>query len=710
MEGELEELRQSAVTEGPRRRRSRASSSTSPARKGTDHARLRLSSSAATSAALAALRRFVRDGPLHRLRSLPARGTRLPPAELRGAAGLTAALIWCAVLALLLGGSIFTRDLTENRLAFDFRLPVRPGAIWAASLLAAIVTITLAAGLVLAPSALVGMDLASAAAGLDVLLGVGEGGQGLPAKTGITFAPLAILALLLLANPVALASRARQAWAGVDMISFALIGFAGYWSWQTLRPWEAHSAIWWTTTVLVGATFVGTTVASLLQVARGRTETDRAQKRLSTGLLATAMLAAGATTGYSQWLVHPNLNDLVGNEARAQSLGPDWVVIQGPTRSRQQMVARFLVAPALGGLCASALSREIPEPASPSPSRSTIRPSPGWNREKREPGSLQLYRLSTDARGVRPRRQRPRRLRDLCVNWVLSPDGALVAALEMLGKETDPMRLVVSRLATGDVVAVVQFPHCRVFGDMLFASDKEVLIPCGFPSYSDVQYEYVHLVRVNLVEKTTRDERYDATFPPALDASLGLMRTPRGWLKLEVTKPEPTYGRRGPDYGFQTAWRLRDYDSGRVIAELAPPSLIPGDARVHGSELRGGTLAMAASGGENQLSLYSAIGGQPQTISLGGSISEVFAESSDSETILVGSYTRHYGGGGEFSFVTIEIRGGTTRPLEKGLHPAGRLGEIGSTHSVLYNSSGRLLWFNPQSKAVQPLLGEAQYF
>ncbi|MEO7974468.1 MAG: hypothetical protein ABIU84_12860, partial [Thermoanaerobaculia bacterium] len=285
----------------------------------------------------------------------------------------------------------------------------------------------------------------------------------------------------------------------------------------------------------------------------------------------------------------------------------------------------------------------------------------------------------------------------------------LVAALEMLGKETDPMRLVVSRLATGDVVAAVQFPHCRVFGDMLFASDKEVLIPCGFPSYSDIQSEYVHFVRVNLVDRTARDERYDATFPSALDASLGLIRTPRGWLKLEVTKPAPTYGRRGPDYGFQTAWRLRDYDSDRVIAALSPPSLVPGYALVNGSELRSGILAMTATGGENRLSLHSAAGTQLQTISLGGNSSEVLAESSDSETILVGTYTRHYSGGGEYSIVTVEVRGGTTRPLEKGLHRAGWMGEIGSTHSVLQNSSGRLLWFNPQTKALQPLLAEAQY-
>jgi len=633
------------------------------------------------------------------------RGSRLSPAELRGAAGLTAALIWCAVLAILLGGSIFTRDLTENRLAFDFRLPVRPGTIWAARLLAAIVTIALAATLVLAPSALFGMDFAGAAAGLDVLLGVGAGGQGIPSRTGITIAPLAILALLLLANPVALASRARQAWAGVDMISFALIGLAGYWSWQTLLPWEVHSAIWWTTTVLVGTTFVGTAVASLLQVARGRTEADRAQSRLSIGLLVTALFAAGTTTGYSQWLTHPNLNDLVGNEAKAYSLGPDWVVIQGPTRPQQQMVARFLVAPDSGRTL-----RLGPLPGDPGTHKSVATSiddsTIAWLESDGESRSLQFLHLSTSAETPAPQAT-PTSTTDLCVNWVLSPDGALVAALEMLGKETDPMRLVVSRLATGDVVASVTFPHCRVFGDMLFASNKEVLVPCGFPSA--VSHDTVRMVRVDLAAKTTRNERYDPTFPPTLEASLGLVRTPRGWLKLEVTKPEPKYGRQ-PDYGFQTAWRLLDYDSDRVIAALTPPSLVPGYARVHGNELRSGLFAMAATGGENRLSLYSATGTQLHAISLGGSTSEVLAESADSNTILVGTYSPHYGGGGEFSFVTVEVREGTIRPLEKGLHRAGWVGEIGSTHSVLSDSSGRLMWFNPHTKVLQPLLAETQYF
>lgn len=629
------------------------------------------------------------------------KGSRLSPAELRGAAGLTAALIWCAVLAILLGGSIFTRDLAENRLAFDFRLPVRPGAIWAARLLAAIATIALAAGLLLAPSALFGMDFTGAAAGLDVLLGIGDGGQGVPSHTGLTLAPLAILALLLLANPMALAARARQAWAGVDMISFALVGLAAYWSWQTLRPWEAHSAIWWATAVLIATTLLGTAVASLLQLTRGRTETGKAQSHLSLGVLTAALLAAGVTTGYSQWLTHPSPNDLIGNEAKAQSLGPDWVVLQGPTRSHQQLVARFLVAPASGRTL-----RLGPLPGDPGARKSVAASiddsTIAWLESDSKSGALQFFRLSIGAEAPAPL-PTPASTTDLCVNWVLSPDGALVAALEMLGKETDPMRLVVSRLATGDVVAAVQFPHCRVFGDMLFASDKEVLIPCGTPSYSDSGSETTRLVRVNLESKTASDEPYQPQFPPGLDVAIGLIQAPRGWWSVATTSVAAP----------QTIFNLVDPEQKRAPVSLTPPAELRSWAGVRGRQLLDGTLLLLVIEGPyaGRLAVYSDKGDHLRTISLPLPPSSVIAESADSKTLLLSSYRPIAGRGhGGLSFLSVDITAGTSRSLGDGLHFASWLGEIGSTHSVLYNSTGRLLWFNPHTKALQPLLGEAQYF
>lgn len=630
------------------------------------------------------------------------RGSRLSPAELRGAAGLTAALVWCAVLAILLGGSIFTRDLTEHRLAFDFRLPVRPGAIWAARLLAAIATIALSAALLLAPSALAGMDWTGAAAGLDEWLGHGAHGA-------LAYSPLAILALLLLAHPIALASRTRTLWAGVDMLAVALVAVAAYWSWDALGQWGAYGAIWRSVRVLTCIAFFGGAIASLLQLVRGRSEPDKAQRLLSLALLTTAITGATAVLGLAHWTLRPQLEDLIGNASDAQSLGPDWVGLQGATRRAPSVRSRFLVAPAsgrvlrLGPLAWNAGNRRS---IAASIDDSTI----AWLESDGESGSLRFFRLSTGAKEPVPQAT-PTSISVRSINWVLSPNGAFVAALEMLGKETDPMRLVVSRLATGEVVASLQIPHCRVYGDMLFANDNEVIIPCGFPAVTDLVTDITRVVRVDLVSRTSRDERYDATLPPALDASLGLVRTPSGWLKLEDTRPNPESGQRGPNYGLQTAWRLRDSDSDRLLAELTPPSLVSGDAWVHGCELRNGTFAIATGESrDNRLAVYAADGALLRTISLGGGLSTIFAESSDSETILIGIYTRAWNGPGKFSFATIDIGNGTVLALEKRLHPAGWLGEIGSTHSVFRNGSGRLLWFNPQSKALEPLLAEAQYF
>ncbi len=627
------------------------------------------------------------------------RGSRLSPAELRGAAGLTAALVWCAVLAILLGGSIFTRDLTENRLAFDFRLPVRPGAIWAARLLAAVTTIAIAAAFVLAPSAVAGMDFTGAAAGFDVLLGIGDGGQGVPSHTGLTFAPLAILALLLLANPIALATRARQAWAGFDMLSFALIGLAGYWSWETLRPWEARSAVWWTTAVLIATTLVGTAAASLLQVARGRTETDKAQRRLSIGLLGTALLAFGAATGYSQWLTHPNLEDLAGNAATAQSLGPDWVVIQGPTRRDYQVVARFLLAPAKG--------RAIllgPLPQRMWPRRSAAHSIDGsviaWlDSYGQEADGFRLFRLSTTDSKAKPE-PTPVTVSSRIVNFALSPDGTAIAALERLGRYEGPMRVVVSKLADGDVTAAIQITSCRLFGDMLFVSAKEVVIPCGFPSYSDVRSEPTYLVRVDLEKKELRLRDYFPERPPQLDRSLGLIGAASGWLSLaERREGELTVG-----------WNVLEPETGRKVADLALEEPLR-DPYARGRQLRDRSFAIAAANRSGSSLLHFSLRGDLETtVVLPQGTSRILAESADAKCLVVATVAARRDGPPHEFYSLVDLGTGTAKAMMGGLHIQDWYGALGSNHTVLYGPSGRLLWFNPQSKVLQPLLSDAQYF
>ena len=627
------------------------------------------------------------------------RGSRLSPDELRGAAGLTAALIWCAVLAILLGGSIFTRDLTEHRFAFDFRLPVRPSAIWAARLLAAIATIALSAALLLAPSAAAGMDCTGAAAGLDVLLGIGDGGQGVPSHTGITFAPLAILALLLLANPVALATRARQAWAGVDMIAFAVVALAGYWSWETLRPWEAHRAIWWTTAVLVTTTLIGATVASLWQVARGRTETDQAQSRLSIGLLITALLASGVATAYSQRLAHPKLNALVGNGATAQSLGPDWVVIQGPTQSSYQMVARFLLAPAsgrailLGPLPQRMWSRRS---VSSSLDGSVI----AWLDASGElPGHFRLYRLSSPDSHAKPE-PTPVTVSSRSIHFALSPDGSSIAVLERLGGASDPLRLVVSKLTSGDVTAAIQLPSCNLFGDMLFVSAVEVVVPCGFPHYTDVQSESTLLLRVDLATKEARSQSYSPELPPQIDKSLGLLRAANSWLALAERK----------EGELVVGWNVLDPETRGEVAVLELPKPL-GYPYARGRQLRDRSFAITVSDGSgSRLLHYSLSGRLERNVELPQGMSRILAESSDVRSLVVATVARPFNAPVRESYTLVDLSIGTAESLAGGLHLRDWYGAVVSSQAVFTGETGRLLWFNPQSKALQPLLTDAQYF
>lgn len=454
-------------------------------------------------------------------------GSRLSPAELRGAAGLVAALTWSAVLALLLGGSIFTRDLTENRLAFDFRLPVRPIAIWAARLFAACATIALAAGLVLAPSALAGMDLAGAAAGLEVLIGVDPRGVGAPSRSALAFAPIAVLALLLLANPAALAARARQSWAGVDVVSVGVISVAATWSWQLLGLWEASYALWRTGALLVTLTLLGAVVASCLQVHRGRTETDRAQKSLSIALIVSALATASAVLAYANWYVRPQVSALVGNYAYAASLGPNWVSLMGGTTRDKDFWARFLLHPSSGKSIRLGPTEQYMDSGEVKGARDGSRAAwLEWD-GSRAHSSLRLQVLDLASPQATPS-ETGITWRPPVREWALSPRGDAVASLQDSGGENSPRRLVVENVDSAAIESSVLLPGCEHDGPLLFLNRTELLAACG-EIYNDVYPErWYGVLHVDLNSRVVRP--FDSRFYPDRLFAWRLNRNaPRPW-------------------------------------------------------------------------------------------------------------------------------------------------------------------------------------
>ena len=455
------------------------------------------------------------------------RGSRLSPAELRGAAGLTAALIWCAVLAILLGGSIFTRDLTENRLAFDFRLPVRPGAIWAARLLAASFTIALAAALVLAPSALFGMDFASAAAGLDVLLGIEPGGVGVPSRSFLAFAPIAALALLLLANPAALAARARQSWAGVDLLSVGIVSLAATWGWQLLELWEARTALWRASALVATLALLGAVVASFIQISRGRTEPDRAQKSLSLTLFAAAFATGSAALVYANWYVRPSISSLAANRVFVESLGPNWVSLLGGTTRDPDFPARFLMHPASG----RALHLG---PVDPYMDSGNVQGSRDGSRAawlewdgSRTPPRLRLKMLELSSQQSSPTTtgitfEPPLRA------WAISPRGDAVASLQYSGVGMAPRRLVVESIDSAKIEFSALLPDCKRDGPLLFLNRTQLLAACGEISGGDYPDQTYGVFHIDLPSRVVRS--YETAFHWARPWVWRFdHRTPRPW-------------------------------------------------------------------------------------------------------------------------------------------------------------------------------------
>ncbi len=458
-------------------------------------------------------------------------GSHVVPAELRGAGGLITALSWCAVLAILLGGSIFARDLTENRLAFDFRLPVRPGAIWAARLFAAIVTIAIAAGLVLAPSALVGMDLASAAAGFDVLLGVDPRGAGVPSRSALTFAPIAALALLLLANPAALAARSRQSWAGLDLVSVGILGVSATWTWQLLGLWEASNAQWRTSALLVTLTLLGAAIASFRQIGRGRTETDRAQKSLSLTLVAAALATAGAVLAYANWYVRPQISDLVGKNVYAASLGPNWVSLTGWTTRDQDYWARFVLHPSSGKAIRLGPTEPYIDSGEVKGARDGSRAAwLEWDGSG-APSHLRLHVLDLVSAQATPRStgitwKPPLR------SWAISPRGDAVASLQPSGRENSPRRLIVENVDSATIESSVLLPGCEHDGPLLFLNRTEVLAACG-EIHDDLTPErWYGVLHIDLTSRVVRP--FESGFYPYRLFAWRLNHdTPRPWDSAE---------------------------------------------------------------------------------------------------------------------------------------------------------------------------------
>lgn len=261
-----------------------------------------------------------------------------PVAELRSAMSLLFAFLLSAALALLLGGTVVSSDLSEKRLGFYFARPLPGWALWTGKMTAAAALACGGGLLVLVPS---------------LLLGSGPGLRGdletvFPVRMGdlgwIPFLGICVLYLLLAAHAFSVILRARSSWIGLDIA--ALGGIAALF--VMARERLIFAGVAGVSPVL--ATDIGLLLlvlpilftAGAVQVLHGRTDIRRGHRFLSGtlwGLLLALMLGFEIS---SRWIVHASPADLQAVFAVAAPGEGSWIALTGPARGRLGYQPSFL--------------------------------------------------------------------------------------------------------------------------------------------------------------------------------------------------------------------------------------------------------------------------------------------------------------------------------------------------------------------------------
>ncbi len=213
------------------------------------------------------------------------------PVEVRNGLALLFALVLSAVLAILLGGSVVSRDLGEGRLAFYFSRPLPGWAIWAGKL-ASVVALALGSALLAAlPTALLHRRLP----GLEGAFGA------LSPRDTWALLGLLTLALTLLSHALSVMLRARSLWLILDFVGAAVFALVGYDAIHRLGVAGAFAPQSWEGWMLVGITLAGLLAAGAAQVVAGRTDPARAHRALSLTLWAVLLAGALGAQGLAHW-------------------------------------------------------------------------------------------------------------------------------------------------------------------------------------------------------------------------------------------------------------------------------------------------------------------------------------------------------------------------------------------------------------------------
>ncbi len=261
-----------------------------------------------------------------------------PTAELRSAMSLLFAFLLSAALALLLGGTVVSSDLSEKRLGFYFTRPLPGWALWTGKMTAAAALACGGGLLVLVPSLLLGSG-PGLRGDLETVLPVRMGDLGWVPLLGIC-----VLYLLLAAHALSVILRARSPWIGLDIAALGCIAalFAMARERLILAGVTGSSPVMATDIGLLLLILPILFTAGAVQVLHGRTDIRRGHRFLSGtlwGLLLALMLLFEVS---SRWIVHASPADLQAVSAVTAPGEGSWIALSGPARGRLGYQPSFL--------------------------------------------------------------------------------------------------------------------------------------------------------------------------------------------------------------------------------------------------------------------------------------------------------------------------------------------------------------------------------
>lgn len=266
----------------------------------------------------------------------------IPGTHLGGVGTLITCIVFAAGfsggLAVILGSSFVSRDLSDGRMSFFFSRPLGTNAIWFGKLGAALLIVLISFLIIFGP----GLMLATVSEGLWR--------RAFPAEAGAVAAAVlaGCLILLLVAHVISTFVRSRSAWIGLDFAIAVTLGLA---LWAMVRPlFLSQAAI---LTVRLIATLGIGAIASIIgagafQLANGRTDRVRSHRALSQALWLSLGAVVAIAGAFVLWVVSATPQDLVTIYAPEQSSGGRAAIVAGQVRNRADYHAVFLIDPSDG--------------------------------------------------------------------------------------------------------------------------------------------------------------------------------------------------------------------------------------------------------------------------------------------------------------------------------------------------------------------------